>query len=196
MQLWAQRAPGSREVSGGAGYSQPNVLLRSCFAQVFCYLQNIYFPATGPFTQKTEMQENSVLSDLFFFPLFCFSGTLWTLLELPDGAGTCGELGFMTKEGLRNECLDIQLWFSSHGCVSKINSTLTSSMMWGFLSIDCALLGFQPTLWFWTYHQKKGRLLGWRGWQWELHTSVAVLANCLLDDTRAAKLLSTWLTSN
>lgn len=76
------------------------VALHRCF--VSC--KNMYFPAAGPFTQK-----KSALSASRFFPLFCFSGTHWTLLELPAGAGTCGELGFVTTGGLRNKCLDIHL---------------------------------------------------------------------------------------
>lgn len=128
------------------------------------------------------MQENSALSTSFFFPLFCFSGTLWTLLELPAGAGTCGELGFVTKGGLRNKCLDIALWFPSRGCVSKINSTPNSSVMWGFLSIDCALLGSHPTLWFQTYQTpEKRQTPSMEGLTARVHTFVAVLANCLLD---------------
>lgn len=63
--------------------------------------------------KSNAKKKNCALSASSFFPLFCFSGSLWTLLELPvsAGTGTCEKLGFVTKGGLRNKCLDIQLQF-------------------------------------------------------------------------------------
>lgn len=48
------------------------------------------FSCSCPFTQKNQIKKKkkSALSASSFFPLFCFSGSLWTLLELPVSAGT------------------------------------------------------------------------------------------------------------
>lgn len=126
--IWesAERAPGSKGC-------QPNVLLGDClfaFHRSFISCKTSLFCSWSIYSEKSNAKKkNCAHSASSLFPLFCFSGTLWTLQELPvnAGTGTCEQLGFVMKGGLKNKCLDIQLQFSCHGFVSKINSAQISS---------------------------------------------------------------------
>lgn len=74
------------------------------------------------------------------------------------------------------KCLDVQLRLPPHGCVLKINSASVSSVVWGFLAIDCALLGSPPIS---NLAPEKRQALSMEGLRARIRMFVSVHANCL-----------------
>lgn len=89
---------------------------------------------------------------------------------------TCGT-GFYGQRRTKR-CLDIQLRLPPHGRVLKINSAPISSVIRGFLAIDCALLGSPPIS---NLAPEKRQALSMEALRARACTFVSVHANCLCD---------------